>query len=73
MTSVGYTRKHQQVTSVTINGLRRTRSRAPLLVAEKRCPLKMEDLNNLIFSKLDEWRGDLKLVDYTAIFSGRFF
>jgi sigma-B regulation protein RsbU (phosphoserine phosphatase) len=36
-------------------------------------PLKMEDLNNLIFSKLDEWRGDLKLVDDTAIFSCRFF
>ncbi|MCE2712522.1 MAG: PP2C family protein-serine/threonine phosphatase [Cryomorphaceae bacterium] len=36
-------------------------------------PLKMEDLNNLIFSKLDEWRGDLELVDDTAIFSCRFF
>lgn len=36
-------------------------------------PLKMEDLNNLIFSKLDEWRGPLKLVDDTAIFSCRFF
>jgi sigma-B regulation protein RsbU (phosphoserine phosphatase) len=36
-------------------------------------PLNMEDLNNLIFSKLDEWRGDLKLVDDTAIFSCRFF
>jgi phosphoserine phosphatase RsbU/P len=36
-------------------------------------PLKMEDLNNLIFSKLDEWRGALKLVDDTAIFSCRFF
>ena len=36
-------------------------------------PLKMEDLNNLIFSKLDEWRGDLGLVDDTAIFSCRFF
>lgn len=36
-------------------------------------PLKMEDLNNLIFSKLDEWRGDLNLVDDTAVFSCRFF
>ena len=36
-------------------------------------PLKMEDMNNLIFSKLDEWRGDLSLVDDTPIFSCRFF
>jgi sigma-B regulation protein RsbU (phosphoserine phosphatase) len=36
-------------------------------------PLKMEDLNNLIFSKLDEWRGSRKFVDDTAIFSCRFF
>lgn len=36
-------------------------------------PLKMEDLNNLIFSKLDEWRGELDYVDDTAIFSCRFF
>lgn len=36
-------------------------------------PLQMEDLNNLIFSKIDEWRGPLKLVDDTAILSCRFF
>lgn len=36
-------------------------------------PLKMEDLNNLIFSKLDEWRGKRGFVDDTAIFSCRFF
>ncbi|TNE54568.1 MAG: serine/threonine protein phosphatase [Bacteroidetes bacterium] len=36
-------------------------------------PLKMEDLNNLIFSKLDEWRGNKNLVDDTAIFCCRFF
>jgi sigma-B regulation protein RsbU (phosphoserine phosphatase) len=36
-------------------------------------PLKMEDLNNLIFSKLDEWRGSLNLVDDTAVFTCRFF
>lgn len=36
-------------------------------------PLKMEDLNNVIFSKLDEWRGKRSLVDDTAIFSCRFF
>ena len=36
-------------------------------------PLKMEDMNSLIFSKLDEWKGPLELVDDTAIFSCRFF
>ena len=36
-------------------------------------PLKMEDLNNLLFSKLDEWRGNLDLIDDTAVFSCRFF
>jgi sigma-B regulation protein RsbU (phosphoserine phosphatase) len=35
--------------------------------------LSMEDMNNIIFSKLDEWRGNLKLVDDTAVFSCRFF
>lgn len=36
-------------------------------------PLKMEDLNNLIFSKLDEWKGVNELSDDTAIFSCRIF
>lgn len=36
-------------------------------------PLKMEDLNNLIFSKLDEFKGKEELVDDTAIFSCRIF
>jgi sigma-B regulation protein RsbU (phosphoserine phosphatase) len=36
-------------------------------------PLKMEDLNNIIFSKLDEWRDGEDLVDDTAVFSCRFF
>ena len=36
-------------------------------------PLNMDDMNNLIFSKLDEWKGPLDLVDDTAIFSCRFF
>lgn len=36
-------------------------------------PLKMEDLNSLIFSKLDEWKANLGLVDDTAVFSCRFF
>jgi phosphoserine phosphatase RsbU/P len=36
-------------------------------------PLGMEDLNGLIFSKLDEWRGELDYVDDTAVFSCRFF
>ncbi|MEN9303010.1 MAG: hypothetical protein RL264_1439 [Bacteroidota bacterium] len=36
-------------------------------------PLKMEDVNNILFSKLDDWRGKLNLVDDTAIFSCKFF
>ncbi|HRP52204.1 MAG TPA: PP2C family protein-serine/threonine phosphatase [Fluviicola sp.] len=35
--------------------------------------LSMEDMNNIVFSKLDEWKGKRKLVDDTAIFSCRFF
>jgi sigma-B regulation protein RsbU (phosphoserine phosphatase) len=35
--------------------------------------LSMEDMNNIVFSKLDEWKGDRKLLDDTAIFSCRFF
>ena len=37
------------------------------------CALKMEDLNNIVFSKLDDWREDLNFVDDTAIFSCKFF
>lgn len=36
-------------------------------------PLSMEDMNNLIFSKLDEWRRELPLVDDTAVFACRIF
>lgn len=36
-------------------------------------PLNMEDMNNLIFSKLDEFRGKKDYVDDTAIFSCRIF
>ena len=36
-------------------------------------PLKTDDLNNLIFSKLDEWKGEAKYADDTAIFTCRFF
>lgn len=36
-------------------------------------PLKMEDLNNIIFSKLDEWSGQKKYTDDTAVFTCRFF
>jgi sigma-B regulation protein RsbU (phosphoserine phosphatase) len=36
-------------------------------------PLNMEDLNSLIFSKLDEWRGNKRFVDDTALFSCRIF
>ncbi|MES2799045.1 MAG: PP2C family protein-serine/threonine phosphatase [Bacteroidota bacterium] len=35
--------------------------------------LKMDDLNSLIFSKLNEWKGELELVDDTAIFACKFF
>ena len=36
-------------------------------------PLAMEDMNNIILSKLDEWRGNLNFVDDTAILSCKFF
>ncbi len=36
-------------------------------------PLNMDDMSSLIFSKLDEWKGPLDLVDDTAIFTCRFF
>jgi len=36
-------------------------------------PLKMEDINNIIFSKLNEWREQKDLTDDTAVFSCRFF
>jgi phosphoserine phosphatase RsbU/P len=36
-------------------------------------PLKTDDLNNLVFSKLEEWKGDAKYADDTAIFTCRFF
>ena len=36
-------------------------------------PLKTDDLNNLVFSKLDEWKGGAKYADDTAIFTCRFF
>ena len=47
----------------------------PLLVktAQSYAALKMEDMNNIIFSKLDDWRGELNFVDDTAIFSCKFF
>ncbi len=35
--------------------------------------LSMEDMNSLIFSKLDEWRQKRKLEDDAAVFSCRFF
>ena len=35
--------------------------------------LKMEDMNNILFSKLDEWKGELTFVDDTAVFSCKFF
>jgi sigma-B regulation protein RsbU (phosphoserine phosphatase) len=36
-------------------------------------PLKMEDLNTIIFSKLDEWRGSKEPDDDTAILGCRIF
>lgn len=36
-------------------------------------PLSMEDLNEIIFSKLDDWRGSKRYVDDTAIMSCRIF
>lgn len=36
-------------------------------------PLSMEDLNEIIFSKLDDWRGSRRYVDDTAILSCRIF
>ena len=36
-------------------------------------PLSMEDLNEIIFKKLDEWRGSKNFVDDTAILSCRIF
>jgi sigma-B regulation protein RsbU (phosphoserine phosphatase) len=36
-------------------------------------PLKTDDLNALIFSKLEEWCGDLDFVDDTAVLICRFF
>ena len=36
-------------------------------------PLSMEDLNGIIFGKLDEWRGSKTFVDDTAILNCRIF
>lgn len=35
--------------------------------------LSMDDMNGLIFSKLEEWKGELNYVDDTAVFACRFF
>lgn len=35
--------------------------------------LKMEDMNDIIFSKFEDWKGSLPYVDDTAIFSCKFF
>lgn len=35
--------------------------------------LKMEDMNDIIFSKLEDWKGSLPYIDDTAIFSCKFF
>jgi len=41
--------------------------------AQSYAALKMEDMNNIVFSKLDDWREELSFVDDTAIFSCKFF
>ena len=41
--------------------------------AQSYAALKMEDMNNILFSKLDDWREELNFVDDTAIFSCKFF
>lgn len=35
--------------------------------------LSMDDMNNLIFSKLEDWKDELNYVDDTAVFACRFF
>ena len=35
--------------------------------------LAMEDMNNIILSKLEDWKGELKYMDDTAILSCKFF
>ncbi|MFK8038002.1 MAG: GAF domain-containing SpoIIE family protein phosphatase [Crocinitomicaceae bacterium] len=42
-------------------------------IAKSFYPLSMEDLNEIIFGKLDEWRGSKNYVDDTAILSCRIF
>lgn len=42
-------------------------------IAKSFHPLSMEDLNEIIFGKLDEWRGRKNYVDDTAILSCRIF
>lgn len=42
-------------------------------IVQSYAPLKMEDMNNIIFSKLDDWKQDLTFVDDTAVFSCKFF
>ena len=52
LTLVGYTRKRHPITEVTINGLRLTRSRTPLLVAANRYV-------QLLDKNLDSGLGDI--------------
>lgn len=42
-------------------------------IAQSFCTLKMEDMNSIVFSKLDEWKGELPYGDDTAILSCKFF
>lgn len=42
-------------------------------ITQSFCTLKMEDMNSIVFSKLDEWKGELPYGDDTAILSCKFF
>jgi sigma-B regulation protein RsbU (phosphoserine phosphatase) len=42
-------------------------------IAQSFSTLKMEDMNSILFSKLDEWKGELPYGDDTAILSCKFF
>ena len=42
-------------------------------ITQSFCTLKMEDMNSILFSKLDEWKGELPYGDDTAILSCKFF
>ena len=44
-----------------------------LQIVHRFYPLKMDDLNEIIFSKLNEWKGRKQFVDDTAVLTCRIF